>query len=74
MTYRTLVRREYDPEGAAFVEENGIRHFRIPIPALKSSEQCIESESVVMALRVLLEPEYRPVLVHCNKGKVSLFS
>lgn len=24
------------------------------------------------ALRILLEPECRPVLVHCNKGKVSL--
>ena len=26
------------------------------------------------ALRILLEPECRPLLVHCNKGKVSLTS
>ena len=63
---------EYDTEAAAFVEKNGIRQYFIPIPALKSPEQVIETESVVRALRILLEPECRPILVHCNKGKVSL--
>ena len=51
--------------------EKGIQHFCVPIAALKSPESVIEKESIVEALRVLMDVGNQPLLVHCNKGKVS---
>ena len=68
-TILSLVPHSYQGERAALVEQSGIRHVYVPIPALKVPEDCITRESIVDAMRVLLDPGMRPVLVHCNKGK-----
>lgn len=62
---------DYPPENILFMKENGIRHFQIPIPAHKESSVIIPMERIVEALRILLDPGLHPILVHCNKGKVS---
>lgn len=59
-----------------FMERNGVQHFQIPIPAHKDESVVIPPERIRAALRILLDSKNRPILVHCNKGKVlhSLFS
>ncbi|KAL9604940.1 MAG: hypothetical protein Q9219_000128 [cf. Caloplaca sp. 3 TL-2023] len=68
-TILTLVPQDYPPENVAFMKENGIQHFQIPIPAHKSEAVTIPLQSIANALEILLNPEMHPVLVHCNKGK-----
>ena len=68
-TILSLVPHSYHGERAALVEQSGIRHICVPISALKVPEDFIARESIVDAMRVLLDPGMRPVLVHCNKGK-----
>ena len=65
----SLVPHSYQGERLALVEQSGIRHVHVPIPALKVPEDRIARDSIVEAMRVLLDPGMRPVLVHCNKGK-----
>lgn len=50
--------------------KNGINHIQIPLPANKEvvrMSQCQMSH----ALGVLLDRGNHPMLIHCNKGKVS---
>ncbi|KAL8737490.1 MAG: hypothetical protein Q9181_001620 [Wetmoreana brouardii] len=65
----TLVPQEYPVENVTFMEENGIQHFQIPIPAHKTDSVTIPLQNIANALDVLRDPERLPVLVHCNKGK-----
>ena len=53
------------------MKEEGIRHLRIPVPAHKSTNVVIPVEVIGAVLGVLEDPRNHPVLVHCNKGKVS---
>lgn len=67
----TLVPQEYPAENIEFMKENGIQHFQIPIPAHKSASVTIPLQSIANALEVLLNTKLHPVLIHCNKGKVT---
>lgn len=68
---RTLVPEEYPPENVAFVEENNIRHFQIHISANKDPFVTIPPKDMAAALGILLDTRNHPLLIHCNKGKVS---
>ncbi|KAL8750255.1 MAG: hypothetical protein Q9184_006489 [Pyrenodesmia sp. 2 TL-2023] len=70
-TILTLVPEKYPAENVAFMEENGIQHFQIPIPAHKSESIKIPLQSIANALELLFNPEMHPILIHCNKGKAS---
>ncbi|KAL8877673.1 MAG: hypothetical protein Q9198_004353 [Flavoplaca austrocitrina] len=72
-TILTLVPQEYPAENVLFMKENGINHFQIPIPAHKNESITIPLENVANALDILHDTEKHPVLVHCNKGKVSSY-
>ncbi|KAL9002699.1 MAG: hypothetical protein Q9188_004395, partial [Gyalolechia gomerana] len=65
----TLVPQGYPAENIAFMKENHIQHFQIPIPAHKSEAITIPLQGIANALEILLNPQNHPVLVHCNKGK-----
>lgn len=70
MTYSTLVGEDYPAENVVFMEENGIQHFQIPIPAHKDPSIVIPAESIAKALKIISDRSNYPLLVHCNKGKV----
>lgn len=68
---RTLVDEEWTPEYEQFVKDNGITSHIIPIIANKDPQVYTSPNTVMDVLEILLNRENHPVLVHCNKGKVS---
>ena len=54
-----------------FVDENGINHIRVEVPAHKNPEVVIPIDIITRVLKVMLDKSNYPLLVHCNKGKVS---
>ncbi|KAL0263300.1 tyrosine-protein phosphatase siw14 [Diplodia seriata] len=64
----TLVKEECPEPYAKFISENGIRHYRVHVPANKG-QVCIPPEVMVHALMVVLDRSNYPLLIHCNKGK-----
>ncbi|KAI4086568.1 MAG: hypothetical protein LQ344_007431 [Seirophora lacunosa] len=68
-TILTLVPQDYPPENAAFMKENNIQHFVIPIPGHKTETDAIPLQSIANALEIINNTEMHPVLIHCNKGK-----
>ncbi|KAI4192981.1 MAG: hypothetical protein LQ350_008512 [Teloschistes chrysophthalmus] len=68
-TILTLVPEEYPSDNVTFMQENGIQHFQIPIPAHKSPAVKIPLQNIANALDILQNPMMHPVLIHCNKGK-----
>lgn len=69
--FRTLVPEEYSPQHNEFVAENRIRHFRIRIQPNKDPFVVISQCDMATALGVILDRSNHPLLIHCNKGKVS---
>ena len=53
------------------MEENHIRHYQIHIPANKDGKINITPETMATALAVVLNRNNHPLLIHCNRGKVS---
>ncbi|MCJ1283804.1 hypothetical protein MMC26_003135 [Xylographa opegraphella] len=68
-TILTLVDEEYPGENKEFVAVNGITHVQIAIPPNKNPSDVIPPHLMAMALELLLDKRYHPLLVHCNKGK-----
>ncbi|PLB54418.1 hypothetical protein P170DRAFT_442520 [Aspergillus steynii IBT 23096] len=68
-TIVTLVDEPYTASHTTFLEENGIAHFRIPIPANKDPAIKTPDHIMIGILEILLNKANHPVLVHCNKGK-----
>ncbi|KAJ6853066.1 putative tyrosine-protein phosphatase [Iris pallida] len=59
----------YPQSNADFVSSRGIRLFQFPIEGSKEPFVNIPKDTVVEALRVLLDIRNHPVLIHCNGGK-----
>ncbi|MCJ1350926.1 MAG: hypothetical protein MMC33_000908 [Icmadophila ericetorum] len=68
-TILTLVSGDYPAENVEFMHDCGIQHFQIPIPAHKDPLMRIPLENIRAALKIILDPNNRPLLIHCNKGK-----
>ncbi|KAI9829062.1 MAG: hypothetical protein M1832_000085 [Thelocarpon impressellum] len=66
----TLVPEKYPDENVAFMVDNSIRHFQVPIPGNKDTAN-ISAENILAALSVVLDCSNLPIMIHCNKGKVS---
>lgn len=67
---RTLVDKdELDTEYAKFVAKNGITQHVFDIKGTK--KQSIPAETMRNVLDVVLDKRNHPVLVHCNRGRVS---
>ncbi|KAM5455733.1 tyrosine-protein phosphatase siw14 [Microsporum audouinii] len=68
-TIVTLVDEKWSPEYIAFVKDNAITSYVIPILANKQADVYTPISTIIEVLTILLEPRNHPVLVHCNKGK-----
>lgn len=68
--FRTLVPEPISPEYQRFMAEHGIQHFQVHIPANKG-EIKINACEMTRALEIVLDRSNHPMLIHCNKGKVS---
>jgi tyrosine-protein phosphatase SIW14 len=53
------------------MKENGIKHHQISMPGNKEPFVKIPPQAIKTALGVILDRRNHPVLIHCNKGKVS---
>lgn len=65
-----------EPLSAAYVEamkQNGITYHLIPILPNKTPGVSTPQETIDKVLKILLNPQNHPVLIHCNKGKVTNF-
>ena len=69
--FRTLVTEEYPEPNVQFMQANDIQHYQIGIEANKDPFVTIPQTSISAALAVVLNPQNYPLLIHCNKGKVS---
>ena len=66
----TLVKTPHSEEFLEYVEETGIQHFRIIVPAHKNPSSVIPIDILLETLKIILNPGNYPLLIHCNKGKV----
>ena len=69
---RTLVKTPHSEEFLEYVEEEGIEHFRILVPAHKNPSSIIPIDTLIEILKIILNHSNYPMLIHCNKGKVCL--
>ena len=70
MVTSSLVKTPHSEEFLEYVEEEGIEHFRIIIPAHKTPSSIIPIDILFETLKVILNRANYPLLIHCNKGKV----
>ena len=68
--YRTLVAKEYSAETNAFMDENNMKTYRVPLPGNKGPSTRIPLSSIKDILKIVLDRRNHPILIHCNKGKV----
>ena len=66
----TLVKTPHSEDFIEYVEEEGVEHFRILIPAHKNASSIIPIDTLLETLRIILNRAKHPLLIHCNKGKV----
>ena len=66
-----MVDEPYSPESLNYLRSNGIAHLRIPIKAHKSFDRINALDKIAEVQLVLKDTSRHPVLIHCNKGKVS---
>lgn len=67
---RTLVKTPHSQEFLEYVEEKGIEHTRVIIPAHKTPSSIIPIDMLLETLGIILNKSNYPLLIHCNKGKV----
>ncbi|KAB8288860.1 hypothetical protein EYC80_010763 [Monilinia laxa] len=63
----TLVKKEFSPAFLAFIEAQGIRHYVIEMQGTKKVE--IPEHIMNQIMRISLDKENHPLLIHCNHGK-----
>lgn len=74
MSHSTLVDTQHSPEFNDFVQQGDIRHIRILVPAHKTASVVIPIETILKIQGLLADKTNHPLLIHCNKGKVSTLS
>jgi tyrosine-protein phosphatase SIW14 len=67
-----LVKEPLSVEYVRLMQAQGIAYHVIPIIPNKTPGVCTPQSTINRVLEILINPENHPVLVHCNKGKVSL--
>lgn len=66
----TLVKTPHSEEFLEYVEDEGIEHFRIIIPAHKKPSSIIPIDTLLETLKIIINRSNYPLMIHCNKGKV----
>lgn len=69
----TLVPEPISGDYEQFMLANHITHVQIHVPANKEGSVNITQETMDEVLSTMLAHNHEPVLIHCNRGKVSIF-
>lgn len=64
-----LIPEEYPESHEEFFHQEGIRLFQLGMAGNKEPFVKISADLVTEAMKVLLNPENHPILIHCNRGK-----
>lgn len=64
-----LVPDEYPPENLEFLKEKGIKCFQVGMSGNKEPFVNVPHDIITEALKVAINPENHPLLIHCNRGK-----
>ena len=70
--HSTLVPELLPEEYMDYMIGGSIKHYQIHIPANKDGVINITPERMKQVLAIVLNRNNHPILVHCNRGKVSL--
>lgn len=62
------MKKEFPPGFLAFIEAQGIRHYVIEMQGTKKVD--IPEHIMNQIMRISLDKENHPLLIHCNHGKV----
>ena len=68
-TLVTLVTTPFEPQVEQWLASSNVQHYRIKIPAHKTSEDAIPVEAIAQVMKLLNDDTKRPILMHCKKGK-----
>lgn len=64
-----LIPEDYPQEQQDFFNKEGIRLFQMGMSGNKEPFVKISSELITKAMKVVLDPQNHPILIHCNRGK-----
>lgn len=64
-----LIPEEYPIENIKFNEKNDIKFYQIGLSGNKEPFVKIKPQLVTEAIKILINPENQPILIHCNRGK-----
>lgn len=64
-----LIPDEYPEENVDFLQKNGIQFFQVGLSGNKEPFVKIKPSLIVEALKIVLNPQNQPILIHCNRGK-----
>ena len=68
-TLVTLVSTTFESDVEQWLVSSNVQHYRIKIPAHKSSDDTIPMEAVGQVMKLMTDETKCPILIHCNKGK-----
>ncbi|CDK27695.1 unnamed protein product [Kuraishia capsulata CBS 1993] len=64
-----LIPEDYPEENSSFIQDHNIKFFQIGMEGNKEPFVKIQPELIQEALKIVLNPENQPILIHCNRGK-----
>jgi tyrosine-protein phosphatase SIW14 len=64
----SLVQKDLASDFKSFMKTNSIQHLIVNMQGTKKVE--IPAASMNLLMKIVLNPENHPVLIHCNHGKV----
>ena len=64
-----LIPEEYPDLNLQFLKEHNIKLFQLGMSGNKEPFVKISSDLITEALKIVMNPENHPILIHCNRGK-----
>ncbi|CCG23176.1 Siw14 protein phosphatase [Candida orthopsilosis Co 90-125] len=64
-----LIPEEYPELQQKFFETNNVKLFQLGMSGNKEPFVKISSDLITQAIKIVLDPENQPILIHCNRGK-----
>lgn len=64
-----LIPEDYPQLHQKFLEDQGIKLFQLGMSGNKEPFVKISSELITEAIKIVINPENQPILIHCNRGK-----
>ncbi|CAK7896585.1 inositol phosphatase Siw14p [[Candida] anglica] len=64
-----LIPEEYPEIHTNFLKDEGVKLFQLGMSGNKEPFVKISSELITEAIKIVINPENQPILIHCNRGK-----